>query len=219
MKLILFDIDGTLLDCGRQVKSFFADAMTETFGTSGEIDRYDFAGKTDHQISFDLLQDAGVGAESIAAGLPRMKERYFGTLDRGLDRESMRLLPGVLDTLEALARRPGVALGLLTGNWERGARIKLGRFDLNRFFPFGAFGDGAAERKALPPRALETAERVHRRRFQAADTVIVGDTKHDVDCARAHGAGSIGVTTGRYTEAELRQAGADRVVAGLEELL
>ncbi|MDH3743933.1 MAG: HAD family hydrolase [Acidobacteriota bacterium] len=219
MRLILFDIDGTLLDCGRQVRSFFAGALDRVFGTAGAIDEYDFAGRTDDRIATDLLQQAGVSRERIRDGLPRMKERYFRDLDEGLDRASMRVLPGVLATLETLAAEPEVKVGLLTGNWEQGARIKLGRVGLNRYFPFGAFGDDVKERQEMPPVALKSAGDLYDRAFSPAETVIVGDTERDVDCARAHGIGAIGVTTGRHSADQLAAAGATRVVRSLVEIL
>jgi phosphoglycolate phosphatase-like HAD superfamily hydrolase len=135
----------------------------------------------------------------------------------------MRLLPAVVESLERLAARPGeAAVGLLTGNWEPGARTKLAAFDLNRFFAFGAYGCDAVDRSALPPVALERAERALGRRFAPAETLIVGDSVHDVACARANGIRCLAVATGRTTAAALEAAGADWVVADLtdaEELL
>jgi phosphoglycolate phosphatase-like HAD superfamily hydrolase len=130
----------------------------------------------------------------------------------------MRLLPGVGEVLEELARRRDVLLGLVTGNWEPGARTKLSRFDLNRFFSFGAFGCDAVERSDLPPVALERAERIAGRSFRPEEALIVGDTVHDVACARAHGIPVIAVATGRTTAEALRAGGADRVVADLTEI-
>ena len=89
----------------------------------------------------------------------------------------MRLLPGVAELLEALARRDDVALALVTGNWEPGARTKLSRFDLNRFFAFGAFGCDGVDRSDLPPVALERAERIVGRRFAPEEALIIGDSR------------------------------------------
>ena len=215
MRLILFDIDGTLLECGPQVRPILAEILTGVFGTAGNVETYDFAGRTDPGIVLDLLTGAGIPEEEILARLPEAKRRYAERLERGLDRERMRLLPGVLEVLEDLSRREDVGLGLLTGNWEPGARTKLSRFDLNRFFDFGAFGCDAVNRSDLPPVALDRAERRLGWRFRPAETLIVGDTLHDVACARAHGIPVLAVATGRTPAETLRDGGADRVVADL----
>jgi phosphoglycolate phosphatase len=217
VKLVLFDIDGTLLSCGPQVRPLFAEALVEVFGTAGDLDAYDFAGRTDPRIVLDLVTGAGIPAGEVMAGLPRVRALYVDRLERLLDRRGMQLLPGVPELLESLARREDVVLALLTGNWEPGARIKLSRFDLNRFFGFGAFGCDAVERSDLPPVALERAERAVGRRFRPTETLIIGDSLQDVSCARAHGIPALAVATGRTPATALREAGADWVIADLRE--
>lgn len=217
MRLILFDIDGTLIHCGSQVRRLFAEALEEVFGATGNLEGYDFRGKTDPQIVLDLQQRAGQAMGLVKARLPRFKRCYLELLDRRLDRRRMRLLPAVLQVLENLAARPEVSLGLLTGNWEEGARIKLSRFDLNRFFSFGAFGDGQWNRWHLPRLALDRAAEASGRRFSRSETTIVGDSLLDVACARAHGVAAIAVATGGTPARELELAGADWVVSDLGE--
>ncbi|HWN42288.1 MAG TPA: HAD family hydrolase, partial [Thermoanaerobaculia bacterium] len=175
-------------------------------------------GRTDPRIALDLLTEAGLSEQEILPRLPEVRTKYAARLERDLDRQGMRLLPGVSETLEALARRKDVVLGLVTGNWEPGARTKLSRFDLNRFFDFGAFGCDGVERSDLPPVALERAERITGRRFRPEEALIVGDTIHDVACAKAHGIPVLAVATGRTTAETLREGGADRVVADLTEI-
>ncbi|HEX5758981.1 MAG TPA: HAD family hydrolase [Thermoanaerobaculia bacterium] len=216
MRLILFDVDGTLVDCGPQVRPLFGDALIEVYGTAGDLDGYDFVGKTDPQIVFELMSGAGLARAAVEAALPRFRDLYLERLRCGLARERMRLLPAVVELLERLAARDGeAALGLLTGNWEPGARAKLARFDLNRFFPFGAYGCDAADRAALPPVALGRAARAMGREFAPEETLIVGDSVHDVACARAHGIPCLAVATGRTPAAALAAAGATWVVPDL----
>ncbi len=214
--LILFDVDGTLLRCGKQVGFFFVEAMKEVFGAYGKLEGYRFAGRTDSRIVIDLVRATGRGDDQILPRLPAVRRIYLEKLERGLERDRMRLLPGVQDLLERLEAHDDVLIGLLTGNWRGGAEIKLGRFDLNRYFAFGAFGDDAVDRRDLVPVALERAAEVRGAPFEPRRTLIVGDTELDVDCARAAGAWSLAVTTG-FTDAErLTAAGADWVFPSLE---
>jgi phosphoglycolate phosphatase len=214
-RLLLFDIDGTLIECGPQTRELFEAALIEVFGTAGDIGRYSFAGRTDPQIVIDLMTGAGLPPAQVAAGLPLMRDLYLPRLARALDRERMRLLPGVTELLEELKPRTDVTLALLTGNWEPGARTKLGRFDLNRHFPFGAFGSDGVHRSELPPIALARAAERLGRRFVPAETLVIGDSIHDVSCGRDHGIPVLAVATGRTPAAELAAAGADWVVPDL----
>ncbi len=215
--LLLFDVDGTLVDCGGQPLAPFAAALIEVFGTAGDIDAYNFAGCTDPQAVFELMTGAGFSAAEVRARLPAMRDLYLPRLESTLDRGRMRLLPGVEQVLQRLAPRPDVELALLTGNWEAGARTKLSRFDLNRFFPFGAFGgDGdGVHRSELPPIALARAAERRGRAVAAGDALIIGDSLQDVACARAHGIRVLAVATGRTPAAALAAAGADWVVPEL----
>ncbi|HEX2251701.1 MAG TPA: HAD family hydrolase [Thermoanaerobaculia bacterium] len=208
MRLVLFDIDGTLLRCGPQVRPLFAAALQEVYGTTGVMEGYSFAGKTDPRIVLDLMTGAGVPEAEVRRRLPAMRRSYLDRLESGLDTERMALLPGVADLLERLVAEGEVTVGLLTGNWERGARIKLSRFGLERYFAFGAFGDDGVHRAELPPVALARAELHAGRRFAPDEILIIGDTVEDVACARAHSFHCLGVATG-WTPAEmLRDAGA-----------
>ena len=217
MKLVLFDIDGTLVNCGPQVRPLFASALEDVFGTAGDLDAYDFSGKTDPRIVIDLITGTGISREEALAGMPRVRALYLDRLERELDHKGMQLLPGVEDLLAGLVRRDDVVLALLTGNWEPGARSKLSRFDLNRFFDFGAFGCDGIDRSELPPVALDRAERATGRRFRPEETLIIGDSLYDVSCAQAHGIPALAVATGRTPADALRAAGADWVIPDLRE--
>ncbi len=214
--LILFDVDGTLLRCGRQVGVIFIEALTEVFGEYGTLEGYSFSGKTDSRIVIDMIRATGRDEQEIQLKLPEMRQLYLEKLENGLRREGMRLLPGVRDLLEHLSARDDVVIGLLTGNWRRGAKIKLSRFELNRYFSFGAFGDDAVDRRDLVPVALERATRQTGVRFTPHRTLIVGDTELDVDCARSAGALSMAVATGFTAAERLEAAGADWVFPDLE---
>lgn len=211
MRLILFDIDGTLLRCGKQVAKHFLGALEQVFGGYHLPERFSFAGKTDPMIAVELVRGLGIDDEEIHARLPQARDLYIASMNRELDRERMLLLPGVVELLDRLIGRSDLTLGLLTGNWQGGARAKLSRFDLERYFPFGAFGDDARDRRGLVPVALRRAERLGGGPFRPDEVLIVGDTVLDVDCARAAGARCLAVASG-FTEAEeLQTAGADWV--------
>lgn len=212
MHLVLFDIDGTLVSCGPQVRPIFGGALREVFGCTGPLDGYDFSGRTDSGIVLDLMTAAGIAPEVVRERLPALRELYLERLAAGLRLEEMRLLPRAAELLAELAAREDVVLGLLTGNWEPGARIKLGRVGLADHFAFGAFGDDGFARHDLFPRALERAESATGLRFSPERTLIVGDSPLDVRCARAHGAPSVAVATGRSSAAQLAAEGADWVI-------
>ncbi|HET9211200.1 MAG TPA: HAD family hydrolase [Thermoanaerobaculia bacterium] len=217
MKLVLFDIDGTLLVCGPQVRPLFASALVEVFGTAGEVDAFDFTGRTDPGIVLDLITGAGLPEALVRERLPRMRSLYTERLERELDRRGMALLPGVVEILDRLRGREDVVTALLTGNWEPGAKAKLSRFDLGRYFTFGAFGCDGVDRSELPPVALDRAERTTGRRFRPEDVLIVGDSLHDISCAHAHGIPCLAVGTGRTPEEVLQAAGADWVIGDLRQ--
>ena len=207
MRLVLFDIDGTLMDCGPAVRGLFGGAMVEAFGTAGPIDGYDFSGRTDHEIVLALTSAAGLPPGEVLERLPRMKRLYLDRLQRLLDPAEMRVLPAVRGLLDELASRDDVCLGLLTGNWRDGARIKLEKAGLAGYFRFGAFGDDQPDRLGLPPVALASAAELTGRTWRMSDCLIVGDSPADVACARAHDIPALAVATGRTPADELAAAG------------
>lgn len=215
MKLVLFDIDGTLVDCGGQTRAPFAAALAAVYGTTGDLPNYRFSGKTDPRIVLDLMTGAGLAREQILARLEQMRDAYVEVLAASLEPARVRVLPAVVERLEQLAARPDVVVGLLTGNWEKGARVKLGSRGLEGYFRFGAYGDDSIERDELPPVAWRRAEDAVGRRFAAAETLIVGDSELDVACARAHGIRCLAVATGWTAAEELAAANAERVVTDL----
>jgi phosphoglycolate phosphatase-like HAD superfamily hydrolase len=217
-RLILFDIDGTLLTAGGAPRRAFRRALIEHFGTDGDEARTDFSGKTDPQIVYELMGGAGFDDDRIEARIADLFDLYLAGLERELEGEAgHRLLPGAGEVIEALAGDPRVVLGLVTGNVERGARLKLERFDLWRRFAVGAFGSDDRERDRLPGIAIERARRLTGHRFEGRRAVVIGDTPADVRCARAAGATAVAVASGRPTRAELEAAGPDLLLDSLED--
>ena len=212
--LALFDIDGTLVRGGSIVRTLFEESLLDVFGRAGALNSYDFSGKTDPQIVTELMRGAGLAETEIEQKLPSFRDVYLERLEERLQNDDLQLLPQVNELLAEL-RAIGVALGLVTGNWEGGARIKLSRVDLNRYFEFGAFGDGHPDRMTLPPVALDNAEASTGRRYEPGETVIIGDTPLDVECAHRHGIRSIAVATGWKSTTELEAAGATWVLEDL----
>ncbi len=217
-RLVLFDIDGTILDSGGTAARAFLDALTEVFGTRLERNGYSFAGKTDPQIARDLLTRAGVPPERVEEGLPFVWESYLTRFRESCHRDRTTVFPGVQALIDRLDEHPDVVLGLLTGNLEEGARLKLAAAGIHfDRFVAGAFGSDHADRRALPAVAVERAERLSSRRFQGREIVIIGDTPHDIACGEHLGVLTIAVATGSYGVEDLAACGPDHLFASLED--
>lgn len=211
-RLVLFDIDGTLLSAGGVSVRALEAALVETYGTAGAADRYDYSGKTDPQIVRELMRGAGLDDATIEERRGRALERYRSRLGEWIRPEDVRPKPGILALLHSLAREPEVSLGLLTGNLEPCARLKLEPIGANPFFAFGAYGSDDEDRYRLPPVALARALEATGIRFEGKDAVIVGDSVHDVLCGRAVGVRSVAVATGKTPPAVLAEAAPDALV-------
>jgi phosphoglycolate phosphatase len=212
-KLVLFDIDGTiLLSAGAGRRSILA-AISGT-ARADSLPSIRFDGKTDPQIVIELLRAAGHPNASDAGVIAGVLDRYVTHLERDLaiNGHRSRVMPGIPALLDALEADGAMLLGLLTGNVLPGARLKLraAGLDPDRF-RVGAYGSDHAERPRLPPLAVERAEPLVGRRLAGSEVVIIGDTPADVHCAASIGARTIGVATGGFTARELAEAGADVV--------
>ena len=219
--LVLFDIDGTLVQ-GGPAKDAFHAAMERTFGTRGAVDRVSFSGKTDPQIARELLVAEGWEDIDVDHGLPGLFDLYLAGLGSRLPERPMEILPGVVELLDSLDHESGTARGLVTGNILGGARLKLGSAGLEERFPLdgelvGAFGSDSEHRDDLPGIAMRRAEEVWGRSFAPDRVVVVGDTPRDVACGRFAGTRTLAVATGRFDSGSLEAAGADVVLDDLSE--
>jgi phosphoglycolate phosphatase len=215
-KLVLFDIDGTLVLTGAAGLRAMNKACAELVGHPDALAGIPVAGRTDRIILSDVAARAGRILD--AELLQQLRETYVARLREEIQlpgRGTKAVMPGIRELLDALAKREDVFVGLLTGNFEAGARIKLEYFDLWRYFRCGAFGDDAADRNALVPFALERARLCGLPDLAPEHILVVGDTPHDIACARAVGAIPVGVATGTFTVEQLKGTGADIVFPDL----
>jgi phosphoglycolate phosphatase len=204
MRLVLFDIDGTILTDNGASRGAFAEALSTVHAYDGDLARYDFSGRTDPQIARMVLADAGFSPEAIDGKMYRLWEHYLAGLARNATPDRVRVLPGIRPLIDALAEHEDVALALLTGNIEPGARLKLGGAGLNDYFTFGAFGSDSADRNELPPIAIRRAAEHLGLAVQGRDVVIIGDSIYDVRCGVPYEATTIAVASGKTPADALR---------------
>ena len=216
-RLLLFDIDGTLLLSGGAGKRALNRTFEEMFGVAGAFTGIPVAGRTDLLILGDALERAGATAD--AGARTRFLVRYCTHFEREICFPGPRkgLMPGVRPLLDRLRETPGAACALVTGNIARAARIKLEHFGIDRYFACGAYGDDAPRRDDLVPIAVDRARRAGIDVDSPREAVVIGDTPLDVQCAAAAGARAVGVATGPFTEEVLRRAGADAVLPDLTD--
>jgi len=201
MKLILWDIDGTLVCTGKAGEKALVRAIETVTGKAASLEGIDYRGRTDAFIAREIFRHHELPFSERA--LHEFMELYLTNLQAEMPLSDGKTHPGILDILEQVRHRPDLAQGLLTGNLRRGAEIKLDHYQVWRYFEFGAFADDSHIRNELGPFALRRAKDRHARDFAPEDVFIVGDTPHDIACAKAIGAKSIAVATGHFTLAEL----------------
>jgi phosphoglycolate phosphatase-like HAD superfamily hydrolase len=216
-KILFFDIDGTLVLTDGAGRRAMTRAFEELFGGSDVLTHVPMAGRTDSVILADAMRAANV--PPAQALTDRFRSRYTELLAEELARPShlKRILPGIAELLPQLDERGDVFLGLVTGNYSDGARLKLGHFDLWRYFQCGAFGEEAHDRDELVPIAMARARARGAIVESAAQVAVIGDTPHDVRCAAVVGALSIAVATGGCDRTMLEDAGADIVFDDLSD--
>ena len=200
-KLLLFDIDGTLLTSGGAGERALRLGFRDRFGIDDDLASVEIAGRTDSGIVRQILAAHRLPAtpENIAAFF----DGYLHHLAREIPRTPGRLLPGILPLLDALQPRADIVLALLTGNLARGAELKLRHYGVWHYFEFGAYADDHHDRNQLGPFAQARALARHGLDFPPERIYVLGDTPHDITCARAIGARAVAIATGKFTRAEL----------------
>jgi len=215
MKVILFDIDGTLIRSGGAGKWAIESALQHLFGLSVIQDGVSYAGRTDPGITHDLLVLHGI--EPCEQHYQSVQDAYLERLPESLKRIPGHVLPGVRELVAALQSRHDCAIGLLTGNSQRGAACKLGHFDLWHPFPFGGFGDKHFERHGVAREAFDAAELHLAASVDPQDVWVIGDTPLDVTAARSIGAQVLAVATGWCSVAELEAVQPDWILSDLTD--
>jgi phosphoglycolate phosphatase-like HAD superfamily hydrolase len=200
-KLLLFDIDGTLLTSGGAGERALRLALRERFGRDDSLADIEIAGRTDSGIARRIFEKHGI--EPTPENTGKFLDGYVQHLKIELHLSKGRLLPGIIALLDALKKRPHLALALLTGNLERGAEIKLTHYRVWDYFEFGAYADDHHDRNELGKFAKARALKKHGVEFSPENIFVIGDTPHDIDCGRAIGAKTVAIATGNFNREQL----------------
>jgi phosphoglycolate phosphatase len=219
-KLVLFDIDGTILLTAGAGRRAIVAAISEQVGATAALHQVRFDGKTDPQIITERLAAAGHREPHQPGRVEALCSRYVDLLQHELQQPTTRttVMPGVLSLLDQLEKKNGVVLGLLTGNMARGATLKLraGGLDPARF-RVGAYGSDSAHRPDLPPIAARRAEPYFGRVPSGSEVVIIGDTPADIACGACINARAVGVATGAYSVDDLLRCSPHAAFENLSE--
>ena len=217
MKLLLFDIDQTLLQTSKGHQAAFDEAILEVYGEEVSVGMIEHGGMTDRQIILELMRFRKLPEKAIQSRLDtciRVMEKAYA---RMLLDDELMVLKGVVELLEALSRQPSILMGLVTGNLETIAWGKLRKVGLAKYFKLGGFGNEDVLRTRLVENAIQRAIRQHG--FSVANNVYVfGDTPRDIEAGHDAKAITIGVATGKFSKPELKRAGADWTLSSLEEV-
>jgi phosphoglycolate phosphatase-like HAD superfamily hydrolase len=215
--VVLFDIDGTLITTGGAGGRAWDRAFRTLHGREADITRFSESGMTDPVVGRVVFRGV-MEREPTQTELAQLIMGYLMELPIEVEKSpGYRRMPGVVKTLEHLARG-GTVLGLVTGNIEGAARIKIDRAHLNPYFAFGGYGTDSADRAELTSAAIDRAATMHGHELDRRSVFVVGDTPRDVDAAKAVGAVSVAVATGEYTVDQLTETGADHVLGSMETL-
>ena len=219
-KLLLFDIDGTLVNSHGSGRLALADALQAAYGTKGHIETIPLAGCTDWQIVRNALSPVGITENFIEAGWEKFCQQAPAYLKNAISTRGISPQPGVLELLARLQESVNnnfAVLGLVTGNLETTSPIKLRHAGIEPAqFRVGAYGSDAGDRNALPAIAVASAKTLTGHQFVGKNIVVIGDTPADIACGKTVNATTIGLATGTYTERVLLHAGADFVFADMQ---
>jgi phosphoglycolate phosphatase len=214
--LLLFDIDGTLLTSGGAGIHALRRGFKDRFGIDDNLREIEIAGRTDSAIARQVL--AKHALPETAENLAAFFDGYLHHLALLLPEKQGRLLPGVLQLLDALRSQAEAVLALLTGNLARGAELKLTHYGVWHYFEFGAYADDHHDRNQLGHFARARAKERHGIEFPPERIFVLGDTPHDVSCARAIGAQAVAIATGNYPRERLAAAAPDFLFDDLSEV-
>ena len=224
MRILLWDIDGTLIRSVRMgaYKDYTIPVLEEIFGTAGRLADMQVSGMTDLQILYEALNHEGFTQDDIFARIqvlgPRLTEEARRVTGNGT--QFFEVLPGVRETLEALAEHPRYESALVTGNIESMAQLKMQLVGLDQFFTLpGAFGDESHNRRDLPARAAERIRKHLQLDLAPEQFIVIGDTPNDIDCARHFGARAVSVGTGRsFSATEILACKPDALLPDLSDV-
>jgi phosphoglycolate phosphatase-like HAD superfamily hydrolase len=217
-RLVLFDIDETMITSDGAGRRAISRVLKDRYDIDPNKIKLSMSGKTDPQILTEIMTESGIEKSEIASAIPSIIEEYLVHLETEI-RETRHYIvhDGVEEILAALATMENAFLGLLTGNVERGARMKLERFKLNHHFPLGAYGSDSASRLDLPHVAKLRADEHFKTTFEPREIVVIGDSIFDVLCAKHYGAVSLAVNSGRTTREELAAQNPDHLFPTLAD--
>jgi phosphoglycolate phosphatase-like HAD superfamily hydrolase len=215
-KVVLFDVDGTLIDTGGAGGRSWSHAFREAFGVDGDIRKFSEVGMTDPVVARQTFEGT-LGREPTTDEVIRLMMRYVLRLPEEVaSSPGYRVMPGVHDLLERLVAADTL-LGLVTGNIEGAAHVKIARAGLQRFFLFGGYGSDSAERSDLTRAGIARAEALSGHDIDPSEVLVVGDTPRDIEAAHGAGAIAVGVATGEYSVDQLRDGGAEHVLRSFED--
>ena len=208
IKAVLFDIDGTLLHTGGAGAIAWQRAFAELYDVEANIAEHTHAGMTDPEIT-EIVFSEVIGREGTEPERAQAIAAYLRHLEKAVaESDGYRVMPGIEELLPRLTEQ-GVLLGIVTGNIDAAAHVKLARGDLNRYFAFGGYGSDSRDRTELTKKALERGAEVAGGPIDSSAAIAVGDTPRDVIAGHGAGIRVVGVATGSYTVEQLRDEGAD----------
>ena len=217
-KLLLFDIDGTLLVTGGAGRRAVVNGLQKVLGRIPDFSDIPFSGRTDPAILRDVLVKSGCSLDEAEILLPDALQSYSDALHKTLPGSEIEVFPGVLQLLNRVEQHPDLVPALLTGNMEKNGYLKIRSAKIETDFKLGAFGSDHEDRNILPEIAQQKSQQILGKTFPGKDTIVIGDTPRDVECGRVGGAFCIAVATGRFSVDELAECKPDLLLADLSDV-